>query len=86
MNTTQLRNPTAQPKQDTVETLKTDLSKLSETVKALASEQFGSVADQVQVKAATTVTDLESAIRKNPTQAAVVAAGVGFLIGLVLTR
>ena len=86
MNTTQLRNPTAQPPQDTIETLKTDLSKLSETVKALASEQFGSVADQVQVKAATTVTDLESAIRKNPTQAAVVAAGVGFLIGLVLTR
>ena len=86
MNTTQLRNPTAQPQQDTVETLKADLGKLSETVKALASEQFGSVADQVQVKAATTVTDLESAIRKNPTQAAVVAAGVGFLIGLVLTR
>ena len=86
MNTAPLRDSTATPNQDTVETLKTDLGKLSETVKALASEQFGSVADKVQVKAATTVTDLESAIRRNPTQAAVMAAGVGFLIGLVLTR
>ena len=86
MNTTQLRSSATQPQQDTVETLKTDLGKLSESVKALASEQFGSVADQAKVKAATTVTDLESSIRRNPTQAALVAAGVGFLIGLVLTR
>ena len=86
MNTTQLRNPSAPPAQDTVETLKADLGKLSETVKALASEQFGSVAESVQVKAATTVTDLETVIRKNPTQAAVMAAGIGFLIGLIMTR
>ena len=72
--------------QDTVETLKADISKLTETVKTLASEQLGSVAGSVQDKAASTVTDLEVAIRNNPTQAAAVAAGVGFLIGLVLTR
>ena len=72
--------------QDNVETLKSDLGKLSETVKAMASEQFGSVAEKVQDKAASTVSDLESAIRRNPSQAAVVAAGLGFLIGLIVTR
>ena len=86
MNTTQLRNPSGTPPHDTLETLKADIGKLSETVKALAGEQFGSVAESVQVKAATTVTDLESAIRKNPSQAAVMAAGFGFLIGLIMTR
>ena len=86
MNTTQMRNPSSASSPDTVETLKADLGKLADTVKSLATEQFGSVAENVQVKAATTVTDLETAIRKNPTQAAVVAAGVGFLVGLVLTR
>ena len=86
MSTTQMRNTPSTSSADTVETLKDDLGKLAETVKTLASEQFGSVAENVQVKAATTVTDLETAIRKNPTQAAVVAAGIGFLVGLVLTR
>ena len=86
MNTTPLRNQPSPSSPDTVETLKSDLSKLSETVKALAGEQFGSAVEQAQTKAATTVTDLESAIRKNPTQAAAIAAGVGFLVGLVLTR
>lgn len=85
MNTTHLRNPnTTSP--DSVETLKAELSKVSETVKAMASEQFGAAAEKAQVKAAATVTDLEVAIRKNPTQAAVMAAGLGFVIGLVLTR
>ena len=89
MNTTQLRGSGSSPStpaQDTVETLKADLGKLSDTVKSLANEQFGNVAEKVQDKAAATVTELESAIRRNPSQAAIVAAGLGFLIGLIVTR
>ncbi len=88
MNTTSapLRPSSSSDQVDTVETLKADISKLTETVKTLASEQLGTVAGTVQHKAASTVTDVELAIRKNPTQAAVIAAGVGFLIGLMLTR
>ena len=69
-----------------VDTLKSDLSNLATTVQKLASEQFGTTAGQVQDQAAQKVNDLEGAIRRNPTQAAAIAAGVGFLIGLVLTR
>lgn len=88
MNTTSapLRPSSSSDQADTVETLKADISKLTETVKTLAGEQFGAVAGTVQDKAASTVTDVELAIRKNPTQAAAIAAGVGFLIGLMLTR
>ena len=70
----------------TVETLKTDLSNLATTVQKMASDQLGTAAGQVQDQAAQKVSDLEAAIRRNPTQAAVIAAGAGFLIGLVLTR
>lgn len=70
----------------TVDTLKSDIASLASTVQKLAGEQLGTAAEQVQDQAAQKVNDLEAAIRRNPTQAAVVAAGVGFLIGLVLTR
>ncbi len=70
----------------TVETLKSDISNLASTVQKLASEQFGAAAGQVQDQAVEKVNDLESAIRRNPTQSAAVAAGVGFLVGLLLTR
>lgn len=70
----------------TVDTLKDELSNLAATVQTLASEQFGSTAAQVQQTAATKVSDLEAAIRKSPTQAAAIAVGMGFLVGLMLTR
>ena len=69
-----------------VDDLKTELGNLSRTVKNLASEQMGSTAKDVQDKAARKMNDLEAAIRRSPTQAAVMAAGVGFLVGLLLTR
>ncbi len=72
--------------QDSYENLKTDLSSLSETVKKLATDQMGSVVagaqDQVQQKLGT----MESMVRKNPTQSALVAAGIGFVVGLILSR
>ena len=30
--------------------------------------------------------DVEAAIRRNPSQAAMIAAGIGFVVGLILSR
>ena len=72
--------------QDSYENLKSDISSLAETVKKLASDQMGSVVagaqDQVQEK----LGNVESMVRKNPTQSAMVAAGIGFVVGLILSR
>jgi ElaB/YqjD/DUF883 family membrane-anchored ribosome-binding protein len=40
----------------------------------------------VQDKAMEKVGDLEATIRRNPTQSALIAAGVGFVLGLILSR
>jgi ElaB/YqjD/DUF883 family membrane-anchored ribosome-binding protein len=32
------------------------------------------------------VSDIEASIRRNPSQAALVAAGIGFVFGLILSR
>jgi len=64
---------------DNVAALRTDIANLAESVKRLATEQ-------VQDKAKETLGDIEAAIRRNPTQGALIAAGVGFVVGLILTR
>jgi ElaB/YqjD/DUF883 family membrane-anchored ribosome-binding protein len=65
--------------QDNAAALRTDIANLAESVKRLATEQ-------VQDKAKETLGDVEAAIRRNPTQGALIAAGVGFVVGLIITR
>jgi ElaB/YqjD/DUF883 family membrane-anchored ribosome-binding protein len=55
-------------------------------VKRLAAEQIGTSVEDVQDKAMEKVGDLETAIRRNPSQSALIAAGIGFVVGLVLAR
>lgn len=69
-----------------VQQLKTDLTNLSATVQSLATEHLGAAASSVQREAAIKLNDIESTIRRNPTQAAAIAAGVGFIAGLILRR
>ena len=71
---------------DDVAKLKTDISNLADSVRKLASEKVGTTAEDVQVKAQEKLGELESLVHKNPTQSALIAAGVGFVIGLILTR
>jgi ElaB/YqjD/DUF883 family membrane-anchored ribosome-binding protein len=52
---------------------------------SLASTVSGTV-DEVQKSAAKNLSSLEAAIRQNPTRSAMIAAGAGFLFGLVLSR
>ena len=88
---------TAHAKQDNVkdaandvsadfETLKADVTRLSDSVRKLASDQLGTSVEDLQAKAGEQITAAERAIRKNPTQAALIAAGVGFLVGLIMIR
>jgi len=71
---------------DNVTALREDIASLAASVKRLASEQIGTSVEDVQEKAMEKVGDLEAAIRRNPSQSAMIAAGVGLLLGLILAR
>jgi ElaB/YqjD/DUF883 family membrane-anchored ribosome-binding protein len=71
---------------DDVDALRSDIASLASSVSKLATETLGSTVGDVQAKAGEKLGDLESTIRRNPTQSAMVAVGIGFLFGLLLTR
>lgn len=71
---------------DNVAALRADIADLADSVKRLAAEQIGSSAEDVQDKAMEKLGDVEAAIRRNPSQAAMIAAGIGFVVGLILSR
>ena len=50
------------------------------------TEQIGTSVEDVQDKAKEKIGDVEAAIRRNPSQAALIAAGIGFVFGLILSR
>ena len=51
-----------------------------------AKNQASAAVEQAQQTATDTIHSLETSIRKNPTQAALVAAGFGLMLGLLLAR
>ena len=71
---------------DNVTALRDDIASLAQSVKRLAAEQIGTSVEDVQDKAMEKVGDLEATIRRNPTQSALIAAGIGFVLGLILSR
>ena len=71
---------------ENIAALRADIAGLAESVKRLAAEQIGTTAEDVQDKAMEKLGDVEAAIRRNPSQAALIAAGIGFVVGLILSR
>jgi ElaB/YqjD/DUF883 family membrane-anchored ribosome-binding protein len=71
---------------DDVDAIRRDIASLADTVSKLATEKFGTAAHDLQANAEQKLGSLEAAIRNSPTQSALIAVGVGFLFGLVLTR
>lgn len=71
---------------DDVTALREDIASLAASVKRLAGEQLGTSVEDMQDMAKEKVGDLESAIRRNPSQSALIAAGIGFVVGIVLAR
>ena len=51
-----------------------------------AKQQAASALDTAQHAAMDTVGDLEAQIKKNPTQSALIAAGIGLVLGMLLSR
>jgi ElaB/YqjD/DUF883 family membrane-anchored ribosome-binding protein len=72
--------------QDAYGSLRADVADLTSSVKKLAGAQLGGAVTDATDAAQEGLSQVEKSIRKNPTQAALIAAGVGFLVGLVLTR
>ena len=71
---------------DDIDVLRSDIASLASSVGKLATEAVGTTAADAKVMAGEKLGDLESAIRRNPTQSAMVAVGIGFLFGLIVTR
>lgn len=71
---------------DDVTALREDIASLAASVKRLAGEQLGTSVEDMQDMAKEKVGDLESAIRRNPSQSALIAAGIGFVVGIILAR
>jgi ElaB/YqjD/DUF883 family membrane-anchored ribosome-binding protein len=71
---------------DNIAALRADITGLADSVKRLAAEQVGSSVEDVQDKALEKLGEVEAAIRRNPGQATAIAAGIGFVVGLILSR
>jgi len=65
-----------------IDQLKADLAELNAILKRDGQAKL----EDVQARAAERVDDFEEQIRRKPLQAAAIAAGVGFLVGAVLSR
>jgi ElaB/YqjD/DUF883 family membrane-anchored ribosome-binding protein len=71
---------------DNVAALREDIANLADSVKRLAADQLGASVEDVQNKAMEKISDIEASIRRNPSQSALIAAGIGFVVGLILAR
>lgn len=69
-----------------LDALRSDIASLAGSVGNLAKERFGDAVGDAQDAANRKMNDVEHAIRSNPTQATLIAAGVGFLLGMFLIR
>jgi ElaB/YqjD/DUF883 family membrane-anchored ribosome-binding protein len=65
-----------------IEDLRRQVKDLTDKYGSIAQDKFSEVRDQVRQN----MGDIEQQIREKPVQATLIAAGVGFLIGALLTR
>lgn len=66
--------------------LRSDISRLAASVQQMAANELGAQVEDLNAKASEQITAAERAIRENPTQAALIAAGIGFMVGLIMIR
>ena len=71
---------------DQIALLRKDLSGLAGTVTDLAKDHLGETIGDALHAALGKAGEVTAAIRANPMQATAIAAGVGFVVGLLLTR
>ena len=66
--------------------VKTDISELGSAVKDVAAEKFNSWYKEGREKVVKLEKELENKIREYPLQTVMIAAGVGFLAGYIVSR
>ncbi|WP_172300289.1 YqjD family protein [Pseudoruegeria sp. HB172150] len=76
-----------------IATLKADITALTETMKTMGKtraaqlrEQGEAAVGQAKVKGLEAYEQAEASVRENPAMAVGIAAGVGFLVGVILGR
>lgn len=80
---------THDPKSDlrqSYDALRKDVSDLTKSLRELSQENLQSAAHDASAVAKKGVSKVEKTIRASPTQSALVAAGIGFMIGLMMRR
>ena len=65
-----------------LQTLRKDIEGLTGLIKSVGGHQ----AERMQDAAGEALTAIEASVRRNPAQALGIAAGIGFLVGVVLRR
>ncbi len=71
---------------DQIDLLKTDIAGLATKMAEVGRAQLGDTVGTVQQTAKSKADDLEAAVRNSPMQSVAISVGIGFLLGLVLTR
>jgi ElaB/YqjD/DUF883 family membrane-anchored ribosome-binding protein len=71
---------------DQITLLKNDISGLAKEVTGLTKGKIDDTVAGLQDTAATKADDLAAAIRNEPMKATAIAAGIGFIVGLLLAR
>ena len=79
-------NPVAPTPQESIQTLKADISKLGETVQQLAIGEFDAVTGNIRGKSKEKLTAMQDYLNEKPTQSILMAVGLGVIIGLVIRR
>jgi ElaB/YqjD/DUF883 family membrane-anchored ribosome-binding protein len=71
---------------DQIETLRSDIAGLAQKVTGVTKDQLNSSMANVESAAADKANELKSTIQANPMQSLAISVGVGFVLGLVLSR
>ncbi|NJM35571.1 MAG: DUF883 family protein [Rhodomicrobium sp.] len=85
LNTDAAKNSSSQNQEDLkvqIEKLKSDIADLTDTVKREARDKL----KDAEAVATEKFEDLEAQIRRKPITAAMISAGIGFLLGAILSR
>ena len=79
-------NPAAPTPQESMQTLKADISKLGETVQQLAIGEFDAVTGNIRGKSKEKLTAMQNYFNEKPTQSLLMAVGLGVIIGFIIRR
>ena len=71
---------------DQIEVLRSDMSGLAAKITGITKEQLSTTLSDVETVATDKTNDLKTSIRSSPMQAVAVSVGIGFVLGLVLSR